>query len=82
MRPTVYMTLNLKIVSGYAILDIDLHVTFEVYDFITKLHRKQAEFIRNSENENVHRIGQDEVKHREYTRFNVSDGQVYYLSFN
>ena len=76
MRLTVYTTLNLKTVSGYGILDFDLHVAFEVYDLITKLHRKQAEFIRNSENENVHRIGQDEVKHGEYTRFHVCDGQA------
>lgn len=61
-------------------LDIDLHVALEVYDLITKLHRKQAEFIRNNENENVHRTGQDEVKHREYTRLHVCDGQAYYHS--
>jgi hypothetical protein len=76
MKPTVYTTLNLKTVSGYGILDFEFHVAFEVHDLITKLHRKQAEFIGNSENENVHRIGQDEVKHREYTRFHVCDGQA------
>jgi len=74
------MTLNLNTVPGYGTLDIDLYDAFEVYDLITKLHRKQAEFIRNSENENVHRIGQDEVKHREYTRLHVCDGQAYYRS--
>jgi hypothetical protein len=55
-------------------------VAFEVYDLITKLDRKQAEFIRNSGNENIHRIGQDEVKNREYTRLHVCDGQAYYHS--
>ena len=60
------MTLNLNTVSAYGILDTDLHVTFEVYDCITKLHRQQAEFVKNNENENVYRIGQDEVKHRIY----------------
>lgn len=74
------MALNLKTFSGYGILYIDLHVAFEVYDLITKLHRKQAEFIRNTWNENVHRIGQDEVKHREYTRLHVCNSQAYYRS--
>jgi hypothetical protein len=74
------MTLNLKTISGYGILDFDLHVAFAVYDLITKLHRKQAEFIRNTENESVHRIEQDEVKHREYTRLNVFNSQAYYRS--
>jgi hypothetical protein len=74
------MTLNLNTVCGYGILDIDLHVAFEVCDLITKLHKKQTELIRNSENENVHRIGQDEIKHREYTRLHVCDGQAYYRS--
>ena len=64
-------------VCGYGILDIDLHVALEVYDLITKLHRKQA---TNSENGSVHRIGQDEVKDREYTRLHVCDGQAYYCS--
>jgi hypothetical protein len=71
------MTLNLKTVSGYDILDIELHVAFEMYYLFTKIHKNQAEFIRNSENGNVHRIGQDEVKHRKYTRHNVCDDHVY-----
>jgi hypothetical protein len=38
----------------------ELHVAFKipyVYDFITKLCRKQAEVIQNHENENVRNIG-------------------------
>jgi hypothetical protein len=42
----------------------DMYVAFEipyVYDYITKLCRKQAEVIQNHENENVCYIGQVEV---------------------
>jgi hypothetical protein len=38
----------------------DIHTAFNlpyVYDYITKLCRKQAEVIRNHENEHVHGIG-------------------------
>jgi hypothetical protein len=45
----------------------DLHTDFNlpnVYDYITKLFRRQAEVIRNHENEHVRGIGQGEARHR------------------
>jgi hypothetical protein len=44
-----------------------MHTAFNlpyVYDYITKLCRKQAEVIRNHENEHVRDIGQGEARHR------------------
>jgi hypothetical protein len=49
----------------------DMCVAFQipyVYNYITKLCRKQAEVIQNHENENVHYIGQGEAQHRKYKR--------------
>jgi hypothetical protein len=45
----------------------DMHVTFQfpcIYDYITKLCRRQAKIIQNHENENVRNIGQGETPHR------------------
>jgi hypothetical protein len=42
-----------------------------VYDFITKICRKQAEVIQNHDNENVHRIGSGEAKHRKHKDSNL-----------
>jgi hypothetical protein len=45
----------------------DLHIAFNfpyVYDYITKLCRRQTEVIRNNENEHVRGIGQDEARRR------------------
>jgi hypothetical protein len=45
----------------------DMHAAFQVpyvYDYITKLCRRHAEFIHNHENENVHNIGLGETPHR------------------
>jgi hypothetical protein len=45
----------------------DLRTAFNlpyVYDYITKLCRRQAEVIRNHENEHVRIIGQGEARHR------------------
>jgi hypothetical protein len=47
----------------------DIHVTFlipYVYDYITKLRRRQAEIIHNHENENVRNIGQVETQYRKH----------------
>jgi hypothetical protein len=47
----------------------DMHVAFQmsyVYDYITKLCRKQEEVIQNHGNENVHHIGQDKAQRRKY----------------
>jgi hypothetical protein len=38
-----------------------------VYDYITKLCRKQAEVIQNHLNPNVYAIGQGEAMHRKQT---------------
>jgi hypothetical protein len=48
-----------------------------VYDYITKSCRQQAEVIQNHENENVHYIGQGEVRLRKYKRLKLGGGHVY-----
>jgi CRISPR/Cas system-associated endoribonuclease Cas2 len=61
----------------------DLQLAFKipcVYDYITKLCRRQAEVILNYENPNVCAIGQGEVRHRKYKRLKLGGGQVYYRS--
>jgi hypothetical protein len=61
----------------------DLHTTFNlpyVYDYVTKLYRRQAEIIQHRENEHVRGIGQDEARHRKYKRLKLGDGQAYYRS--
>jgi hypothetical protein len=55
----------------------DMHTAFNlpyVYDYITKLCRKQAEVIRNHENEHV-RSG--EARHRKYKRLKLGGVQAY-----
>jgi hypothetical protein len=46
-----------------------------VYDYITKLRRKQAEVIQN--HENVRNIGQGEARRRKYKRLKLGGGQAY-----
>jgi hypothetical protein len=58
----------------------DLHLAFKipyVYDYITKLCRRQAEVILYHENRNVHAIGQGEPRHRKYMRLKLGGGQAY-----
>jgi hypothetical protein len=58
----------------------DMHTAFNLpysYDYITKLCRKQAEVIRNHENEHVRGIGQGEARHRKYKKLKVDGGQAY-----
>jgi hypothetical protein len=58
----------------------DLHTAFNlayVYNYITKLCRRQAEVIQNHENENVRGIGQGEATHRKYEKLKLGGGQVY-----
>ena len=58
----------------------DLHMVFEIpyiYDFITKLCRRQAEVIQNHDNENVPNTGQDGAQHRNYKRLRLGRGQAY-----
>jgi hypothetical protein len=45
----------------------DFHVPY-VYEFITKLCRKQADIVHNHENESVRNAGQGETPHRKYKR--------------
>jgi hypothetical protein len=40
-----------------------------VYEYVTKLCRRQAEIIHNNESENVSNIGQDETPHKKYKWF-------------
>jgi hypothetical protein len=58
----------------------DMHVAFQVpyvYDYITKLCRRQEEIIHNHGNEFVRNIGQGETPHRKYKRFKLGGGHVY-----
>jgi hypothetical protein len=58
----------------------DLHTALNppyVYDYVTKLCRRQAEAIQNHENEHVRVIAQGEARYGEYKRLNLSDGQNY-----
>jgi hypothetical protein len=58
----------------------DMHVPFQipnVYDYITKSCRQQAEVIQNHVNENVRNIGQGEAPHRKYKNLKLGGGHVY-----
>jgi hypothetical protein len=58
----------------------EMHVAFQipyVYDYITKLCRKQAEIIHNHENENVRNIGQGETPHRKHKKLKLGGGHLY-----
>jgi hypothetical protein len=58
----------------------DMHVTFQipyVYDYVTKLCRRQAEIIHNHENENVRNIGQGGTPHRKQKRLKLGGGHLY-----
>jgi hypothetical protein len=49
----------------------ELHKPFNIpyiYDYITKLCRKQAKIIQNHDNANVCKIGQGEPGHRKFKR--------------
>jgi hypothetical protein len=59
-----------------------MHVAFKVpyvYDYMTKLCRKQAEIILNHRNPIVRGIGQGEAMHR---RLKLGGGQAYDRSAN
>jgi hypothetical protein len=60
----------------------DLHTAFKllnIYDYITKLSRQQAEVIQNYETEHVRSIGQGEARHikYEYKSIKLGGGQTY-----
>jgi hypothetical protein len=48
-----------------------------VYDYITKLSRRQAEIIHNHENENVRNFEQEETPHRKHKGLKVGGCQLY-----
>jgi hypothetical protein len=55
----------------------DMHVAFHVpyvYDYITKLCRKQPEIIHDYENENLRHIGLGQTPHRKYKSLKLSGG--------
>jgi hypothetical protein len=57
-----------------------LHLVFQipyVYDYITKICRKQAEVIQTHDNVNVWNIGQSEAKQRKCKRLKFGGGQAY-----
>jgi hypothetical protein len=59
---------------------VALYLAFKIrymYDYITKLFRRQAEVILNHENPNVRAIGQGEAKNRKHKRLKLDGGQVY-----
>jgi hypothetical protein len=58
----------------------DIYVAFQipyVYDYITKLCRRQAEIVHNNENENVHNIEESETPHRKHKRLKLGGGHLY-----
>jgi hypothetical protein len=58
----------------------ELHTAFNlpyVYDYITKLCRKQAEVIQKHENEHGRGIEQGEARHSKYKRLKLGGGQAY-----
>jgi hypothetical protein len=56
-----------------------MHTAFNlpyVYDYVTKLCKKQAEIIRNHENELVRGIDQGDARHRKYRTLNLGGGKA------
>jgi len=57
-----------------------MHTEFQipyVYDFITKICRKQAAVIQSHDNEIVRNIGSGEAQHRKHKRLKLGGGQAY-----
>jgi hypothetical protein len=48
-----------------------------VYDYITKLRRRQVEVIQNHLNSSVRATGQGEAMHRKHKMLKLVGGQVY-----
>jgi hypothetical protein len=51
-----------------------------IYDYITKLCRKQAKIIQIHGNANVCNIGQGEPRHRKFKRIKLGGSQAYHRS--
>jgi hypothetical protein len=61
----------------------EVHKAFNIphiYDYITKLCRKQAKIIQNHGNANGRNIGQGEPRHRKFKRLKLGGGQAYHRS--
>jgi hypothetical protein len=61
----------------------ELHKAFNIpciYDYITKLCRKQAKIIQNHSNANVSNIWQGEPRQRKFKRLKLGGGQAYHRS--
>jgi hypothetical protein len=48
-----------------------------LYDYTTKICRKQAEVFQNRDNVNAQNIGKSETQHRKYKRLKRGGGQVF-----
>jgi hypothetical protein len=58
----------------------ELHKSFNIpniYDYITKLCRQQAEVIQNHENANVRNIGQGDAQHSKHMSIKLGGGQAH-----
>jgi hypothetical protein len=58
----------------------DLHIAFKLpnmYDYIIKLCRQQAEVIQIHESSNIRYTEQGEARHRKYKRLKRGGGQAY-----
>jgi hypothetical protein len=58
----------------------DMHISLQipnVYDYITKLCRQQAQVIQHHENIHVRNTGQGEARHRKYKGLKLDGGQAY-----
>jgi hypothetical protein len=56
-----------------------LSLTFQIpylYDYITKVFRKQAQTVQNHDNANVQNVGKSEAQHRKYERLKLGGGQA------
>jgi hypothetical protein len=53
---------------------------YNIYDYISKLCKQQAEIIQSHENEHVRGIWQGEARHRKYNMLKLGGGQAYYRS--
>jgi hypothetical protein len=51
-----------------------------IYEYITKLCKKEEKIKQNHGNANVRNIGQDESRHRKFKRLKLGDGQAYHRS--
>jgi hypothetical protein len=52
-------------------------VAFQIYDYITKPCKQQAEVVQNHENLKVRYIGQGEAQHLKYKKLQLGGGHVY-----